>query len=74
MSNNSELSLKNWAVLNISQVIKTVMTSTAEAEIWAMPINAREIAPAPKKLQEMGHKQPQTLMQMYISEEHAIVT
>ena len=45
MSNNAAMPANNGAVLNISQIIKTAMTSAAEAEIGAMYINAREAVP-----------------------------
>jgi hypothetical protein len=53
----------NWAVLNLAQLIKAVMSSTAEAELGALYINAREAVPQRTTLAEMGHKQPQTPMQ-----------
>ena len=41
LSSNAAMPANNGAVLNIYQIIKTVMTSAAEAEIDAMYINAR---------------------------------
>eukprot|EP00804_Cyclotella_cryptica_P006175 CCRYP_015258-RB/>CCRYP_015258-RB protein AED:0.28 eAED:0.28 QI:0/0/0/1/1/1/3/0/731 len=46
------------AVLTISQIIKVVMSSAAEAELGALYINARETIPLRHLLEEMGHKQP----------------
>ena len=40
------------------------MSSAAEAELGAMFINAKEAVPARKTLDEMGHKQPRTPMQV----------
>ena len=40
------------------------MSSAAEAEVGAMFINAREAVPCRKTLEEMGHKQPRTPMQI----------
>ena len=54
----------NGAVLNIAHIIKSVMSSAAEAELGAMFINAKEAVPARKTLDEMGHKQPRTPMQV----------
>ena len=53
----------NGAVHNIAQIIKTVMTSAAEAELGALYINAREAVPIRMVLMEMGHHQPKTPMQ-----------
>ena len=54
----------NGAVTNIAQVIKQVMSSAAEAELGAMYINAREAIPMRQALEEMGHPQPKTPMQV----------
>ena len=53
----------NGAVLNTAQIIKA-MSSAAEAELGAMFINAREAVPARITLEELGHKQPKTPMQV----------
>ena len=50
----------NGAVLNTAQIIKTVMSSTAEAEMCAIFLNAREAIPARNTLLEMGHPQGKT--------------
>ena len=47
----------NGAVLNSANLIKTVMSSTAEAEMGAIFLNAREAIPARNALIEMGHPQ-----------------
>ena len=54
----------NGAVLNTAKIIKAVMSSAAEAELGAMFINAREAVPARITLEELGHKQPRTPMQI----------
>ena len=64
----------NGAVLNIAQIMKTVMYSAAEAEIVAIYVNAREAVPARKILDEMGHRQPRTPMQTDNSAAHSVVT
>ena len=53
----------NGAVTNIAQIIKTVMSSAAEAELGALYINAREAVPMRATLEEMGHPQPRTPVQ-----------
>ena len=53
----------NGAVLDIAQLIKTVMSSAAEAELGALYINAREAVPMRQLLTEMGHTQPSTPIQ-----------
>jgi hypothetical protein len=58
----------------VSQIIKAVMSSAAEAELGALYINAREAVPARKTLEEMGHKQPRTPMQTDNSTALGVVT
>jgi hypothetical protein len=53
----------NGAVLNISKILKAVMSSAAEAELRALYINASEAVPMHQLLAEMGHKQPKTPIQ-----------
>jgi hypothetical protein len=48
----------------ISKVLKHVMSSAAEAEIGAVFINAKEGAVIRKTLEELGHKQPPTPMEI----------
>jgi hypothetical protein len=50
----------NGAVLNVSKVIKAVMSSVAEAELGALFYNAKIAVPMRKTLEELGHLQPQT--------------
>ena len=52
----------NWAVLNTVQIIKTVMSSVAEAELGVIYINAQESFPIRVTLEELGHKQPNKSM------------
>ena len=63
----------NGAVLNVTKIIKAVMTSAAEAEIGAMFINAREEVPQRTTLKEMGHPQLRTPMQTDNSVVHSVV-
>ena len=60
MSNNSECPPNNGAFHNIVQIIKSVMSSAAEAEIGALFLNSRQAIPARTLLEEMGHVQPPT--------------
>ena len=53
----------NGAVHSIAKIIKSVMSSAAEAELGALYINAREALPMRVTLWEMGHEQPPTPIQ-----------
>ena len=53
----------NGAVLNISKILKAVMSSAAKAELGALYINANEAVSMRQLLAEMGHKQPKTPIQ-----------
>ena len=63
MSSNEDIP-NNRAVLNISQIIRAVMSSAAEAELGALFINAKTAILMRHTLEEMGHPQPQTPIQM----------
>jgi hypothetical protein len=63
MSSNVENPPNNGAVLNMSQIIKSVMSSAAEAELGALYINACEAVSMRQLLNEMGHEQPRTPIQ-----------
>jgi hypothetical protein len=63
MSNNEAIPSNNGAILMILQIIKAVMSSTAEAEIRALYINCKKAIPARHTLEYLGHKQPPTPMQ-----------
>ena len=60
---NDPIPTNNGAVLNISQIIKAVMSSAAESELGALFINAKHAVPIRTVLEEMGHPQPPTPMQ-----------
>jgi hypothetical protein len=64
----------NGAVLNISKILKAVMSSAVEAKLGALYINAREAIPMQHLLKEMGHKQPPTPIQTDNSTAHGFVT
>ena len=52
----------NGAVVTVSMIIKAVMSSAAEAELCVVFINFREAITARIVLEDMGHKQPPTPM------------
>ena len=60
MSDDSAVPPNNGSVLTISQIIKAVMSSAAEAELGALFINCREAISARHALETMGHEQPPT--------------
>ena len=74
MSSNVAMPANNAAVLNIAHIIKTVMTSAAEAEIGAVYINARKLVPQRMTLSEMGHLQPRTPTQTENLAVYSVVT
>ncbi len=58
MASMEEIPINNRAVLNISQIIKAVMSSAAEAELGALFINAKTAVSMQRALEELGHTQP----------------
>eukprot|EP00804_Cyclotella_cryptica_P025734 CCRYP_002928-RB/>CCRYP_002928-RB protein AED:0.35 eAED:0.38 QI:0/0/0/1/0/0/3/0/391 len=54
----------NGAVLTLSQIITPVMSSAAKAERGALHINAWEVIPQRHLLNELGHPQPPTPIQI----------
>ena len=74
MPNNSPIPANNGAVATISQIIKSVMSSAAEAELGDFFINCREAIPARHTLTAMGHNQPPTPMQTHNRTSHGVVT
>ena len=74
MSKDVSFPPNNGAVLNIAQIMKTIIYYVAEAEIGAMYVNAREDVPSRQSLNEMGHHQPRTPMQTDNTAAHSVVT
>jgi len=74
MSTDTDNPPNNGAVLNMSQIIKSVMSSAAEAELGALYINACEAVAIRQLLNEMGHKQPRTPIQTDNSTALGVVT
>ncbi len=58
MSSDTANPAYNDAVLNITQLIKAVISLVAEAELGAVYINAHKAVPIRLLLAEMGHIQP----------------
>ena len=73
LSSDEKFPKDNGAVLTVSQIIKAVMSSAAEAELAALFINAREAIPARMALETMGHPQPKTPMQTNNSTAYGVV-
>jgi hypothetical protein len=73
-SSNIDDPPSNGAVLNLSKILKAIMSSTAEAKLGALYINAREAIPLQHVLKKMGHKQPPTPIQTDNSTAHGMVT
>ena len=61
-------------MLILAQIIKTIMSSTAKAELGALYINAHEAIPLQHLLHVMGHTQPPTPIQIDNSTTLGIVT
>jgi len=57
---NLKSSLPNGPVHTVSNIMRNVMASAAEAEIGAVFTNAQTALPIRQALQDLGHKQPPT--------------
>eukprot|EP00956_Cyclotella_meneghiniana_P017172 scaffold27726_cov30-Cyclotella_meneghiniana.AAC.1 len=64
LSEDVPLPPNNGAIHNIAEIIKAVMSSAAEAETRGLYINARKAVEERNILEEMGHKQPPTPIQI----------
>jgi hypothetical protein len=64
LSDNVPLPQNNGVIHNVAEIIKGVMSSAAEAELGAMYINARRAVEERIILEEMGHKQLATPVQV----------
>eukprot|EP00957_Ditylum_brightwellii_P026602 2011857-Ditylum_brightwellii.AAC.1 len=62
----------NGSILVLSQILKNVMTSAAEAELGTLFENANEAMLLWATLTESGHQQPATPIQMDNSTAHRI--
>ena len=72
MAGNEDIPRNNGAVLNVSQVIKSVMSSASEAKYGALFINAKTALPIQTTLIDIGHAQPKTPMQPDNSIAHGV--
>ena len=73
LSSDSPILANNRAVLNITHLIKVVMSSAAEAEMGAIFHNAREAIPTQNALIEMVHPQGKTPLQTDNSTAYGVV-
>ena len=73
LSENVPFPPNNGAIHNVAEIIKGVMSSAAEAELGAMYINACKAVEIRTILEEMGHKQPATPIQVDNSTAEGIV-
>ena len=73
MSTNADITPNNGAILNIAKIIKSIMSSAAEAELRGFFRNAKEAVHLRKILTEMGHLQPPTPMQTNNSTANGVI-
>ena len=64
----------NGAMHTVTPIIKTVMSSAAEAEIGELYINCRKVTPLRHLIEAMGHCQPPTPIQTENSTALGVVT
>eukprot|EP00804_Cyclotella_cryptica_P014004 CCRYP_002480-RA/>CCRYP_002480-RA protein AED:0.39 eAED:0.39 QI:0/0/0/1/0/0/2/0/237 len=74
LSEDDPFPCNNGAILTLAQIIKPVMSSAAKAELGALYINAREAIPQQHLLNELGHHQPITPIQINNSMAIGVVT
>ncbi len=74
MAGDNKIPINNGVVLNVLQVIKSVMSSATEAELAKLFINAKTAVSMRTTLKELGHPQTQTPMQTNNSTAHALLT
>jgi hypothetical protein len=74
MTGKEEIPTNNGAVLNIVQIIRADMSSTAEAKLGTLFINAKTPLSMCRMLKEVGHPQTQTPIQTDNSTAHALLT
>ena len=73
LSEDIPLPPNNGVIHNIAEIIKGVMSSAAKAELGAMYINSRKAVEERIILEEMGHKQPATPVQVDNSTAEGII-
>ena len=57
---NNDISQPNGAIMVISNIIRNIMSSTAEEECGALFYNTKEIEALRTNLKDMGHPQQAT--------------
>jgi hypothetical protein len=73
LSKNVPLPSNDGTIHNVAKIIKGVMSSAAKAELGAMYINARKAVEERIILEEMGHNQPATPIQIDNSTAEGII-
>ena len=73
LSDNQPFLPNNGAILTVSEIIKAVMSSTAEAELGALYVNARKRVEIRNILAESRHHQPPTPIQTDNSTAESII-
>jgi hypothetical protein len=74
MARKDDIPFNNGAIPNILQIIQAVMSSTVEAELGALFINAKTAVSMRQTLAELGQPQPCTPMQTDKAMAHALLT
>jgi hypothetical protein len=74
MAGRDEIPQNNGAILNISEIICTVMSSAVEGELGALFINAKTAALMQQTLEELRHPQPLTPIQTDNATAQALLT
>ena len=74
MARKDKIPINNGAVFNILQTIQAIMSSTAEAELGAVFINAKTAVSMQHTLIDLGHSQPRTPMQTDNATAHTLPT
>jgi hypothetical protein len=74
MAGTEDIPINNGVVLNISQIIRAVMSLAAEAKLGSLFINATIMFLMQHKLKEMGHPQNCTRIQTDNLTAHALLT
>ncbi len=74
MAGRDDIPTNNGAILNILQIIRAVMSPTAEAELSALFINAKTTVSMCHTLKELGHPQPPTPIQTDNKTAHDLLT
>ena len=60
LANKTDPDILNGAILHLTTIMKTVLSSAAEAEFGAFFHHTKEATPLRTTLEELGHTQPPT--------------